>query len=62
MKKKLSLISMGMGSEIPGIRIFLFNIGSKTGTIDFIVDTEDKFISSAIKIYPLIDASINGPL
>ena len=60
MKKKSSFISMG--SSNPGIRIFFFNCGSKRGNIDFIVDEEDKFISSAIKIYPFAAASIKGPL
>ena len=45
----------------PGNNKFFFKVGSKNGTIDFIVGEELKFISSAIKIQPFWAASINGP-
>ena len=42
--------------------MFLFIKGSKNGTNEFIVGMEDKFISSAINIFPFIADSVKGPL
>ena len=53
---------MSIGLSTPGIIILLNKRGSNTGIIDFIVEEEDKFISSAINIFPDLADSNNGPL
>ena len=53
---------MSIGLSIPDIIILLNKRRSNTGKIYFIVEEEDKFISSAINIFPHLADSNNGPL
>ena len=51
------------GGSFLGILILLLpNKGSNIGTMQFIIDLEEKFISSAINIFPLSADSMKGPL